>query len=148
MKRFFRYYGYGLLFAFFPAIITRLCLLSGDLGAIGGSGQQIGHLMMGIANIFTMVIFHHLWLIFMTSNFDAMFVGFFIFSFMWVWVTSELEDIKETSPYYKSIYTEMMKSPVFWLNVILGVGATCVPIYAFFKFKQFFGGHPMYDITY
>lgn len=56
--------------------------------------------MMGVANIFTMVLFHHLWLIFMTSNFDVMFVAFFIFSFMWVWVTCALEDINEGSPYY------------------------------------------------
>ena len=104
--------------------------------------------MMGIVNCITMVFVHHWWLIFMTSNFDIMFVIFFIFSFMWIWVTPALEDSSSSSPYYASIYPNMMKSPVLWLNVFLGTAVSCAPIYAFFKYKQFFGGNPMYDLTY
>jgi len=93
-------------------------------------------------------VFHHVWLLLLTSNFDLTVVIFFSFSFVWIWLIPVLEDGRPASPYYQSIYTEMFKSPVLWLNVVMGIAVQAVPIYAFFKYRQFFGGNPMHDVTY
>ena len=42
----------------------------------------------------------------------------------------------------------MFKSPVLYLDILMGAGAMTFPVYAFFKYRQFFGGNPMFDINY
>jgi len=77
---------------------------------------------MMIENTFMIVFFHHVWLLILNCNFDFAFLFFFTFSFVWVWVVPSVEDANPLSPYYQSIYPTMLRSPVFWLNVLMGVG--------------------------
>ena len=78
--------------------------------------------MIGVVNMITMVFFHHVWMIFMTSNFDVIFLVFFVFSFMWIWVVPALEDVNPESYYYGDMYAVIMRSPITWLNVLMGIG--------------------------
>ena len=84
----------------------------------------------------------------MYGQVDALFVFTMIFSYVWIWLTFWLDDINAKSPYYKNIYSEMLRSPILWLNVIMAVAIMIVPCYAFFKYRQLFGGNPIFDITY
>ena len=67
---------------------------------------------------------------------------------MWVWVVAWLEDGNKISTYYSSILNGFFQSYVFWLQTFLGVALMVIPIYAWLKWRQFFGGDPRYDITY
>ena len=78
--------------------------------------------MIGIVNMITMVFFHHVWMISMTSNFDVIFLISFIFSFMWIWVVPALENANPKSYYYGDMYAVIMRSPITWLNVLMGTG--------------------------
>ena len=54
------------------------------------------------------------------------------------------ESSQEESPYYASTYT-LLEQPAFWLNLMLGLASTCIPVYAFLRYKQLIGGNPMFD---
>ena len=84
----------------------------------------------------------------MQSNFDLPWLGMFIFSFMWFWVVAATVDINPLSFYYKSLYTNLFVAPRFWLQCLVGIGLAMVPIYAWLKYRQFFGGDPRHDIAY
>ena len=130
-------------------LLQKLCVFSEEAsGTYGENGQQMGMQMIGVTNTLVMVLVHHLWLVIMNNNFDLAFAFFFAVSFMWVWIIPAVEDANSMSPYYQTIYPTMLQSPVLWLNVLVSVGAHLVPIYAFFKYRQLFGGHPIYDETY
>ena len=85
-------------------------------------------------------------------NFDLMFIIFFLLSLQWVWSGALIDDSSPAneygSVYYKSLYAEIFKSPRLWLEIFAGVSIAVVPIYAWLKYRQFFGGNPMHDITY
>ena len=76
-----------------------------------------------------------------------------MFSFMWIWFVSWRADSRSTSPaggsgdvYYKTQYPELFNTPVFWLTVFVLVALMIVPFFIWYKWRQFFGGDPMYDI--
>ena len=56
--------------------------------------------MIGLTNALTIVTFHHIWLVFMQSNIDIVFVLMAIFSYIWIWLIFVLEDANPLSPYY------------------------------------------------
>ena len=91
---------------------------------------------------------HYVQLFVMQSNFDLPWLGWFIFSFMWFWVVAALADINPISFYYKSLFTNLFAAPRFWLQSMAGIGMAMIPIYAWLKYRQFFGGDPRHDIAY
>ena len=134
------------LFIAFPVILTQFCFLHTDV--MGESGTTFGFLVVGITGTFQIVIAHHVLISVITSNFDVTYLFFLPFSFMWVWVVAWLEDGNKISTYYSSILNGFFQSYVFWLQTFLGVALMVIPIYAWLKWRQFFGGDPRYDITY
>ena len=50
-------------------------------GAIDESGKQIGFKMTGMINCITIVTFHHVWLVMMQNNFDAICIAMTIWSY-------------------------------------------------------------------
>ena len=61
----------------------------------------------GMFNLVTLVITHHLILVILFNNFDAMFLLMFTLSFSWIWGVAYLDDITEESVYYKILYNEI-----------------------------------------
>ena len=75
-------------------------------------------------------------------------MAWFIFSTCWLWILAALADSNKISFYYKSLYSEVMTNWTFWLIVILGIAIAFMPVYAFTKYRQLFGGDPRHDIAY
>ena len=147
MSRYHKYYFLLILISILPCFFWRLIYDEIETqGIYNEDGQAMGFFMFGMVAIFAVVIIYHIILIVMTTNFDwVWFVGF-VFSFMWVWFVSWRSDSREPSYYYKSIYTELMQSPIFWLTIAALIALMIVPFYAWHKWRQFFGGDPRYDM--
>jgi len=129
-------YFYTIVASLIPSAIVALAQFDTEAnGAIGESGWSQGWLMMGVCQTTWATLFHHAWLMQMTHNFDFVIVLWFIFSLMWMWLTYALEDMSSGSWYDSSIYPIMLKSPVFWLQVVLGLATSWLPIYFFFKYR-------------
>ena len=111
-------------------------------------GYSFSSYMQGIISLNVLVIVYHLVIIFWTNNFDWPWFCWFAFSFMWFWFIAERSDSIPNGVYYKSITYHLWKSPVYWLTVIMGVGITVVPLYAWTKYRQLYGGYPVYDLSY
>ena len=53
----------------------------------------MGFLTSGIIWVITITTIHHIWLAFMYSNIDVIFIAFFLFSYFWIWFTFWLDDV-------------------------------------------------------
>ena len=99
-------------------------------------------------NIIPLVIIHHIVLIILYNNFDLLFILFLLLSFQWVWSGALIDESSSENEYgdvyYKSLYAEIFKSPRLWLEILAGGSIAVVPIYAWLKYRQFFGGNPMH----
>ena len=136
-------------FCIIPVLISTYSLLDAEENsAMDEDGRAFGFLMVGFTSLFQVLMIHYYQLLIMQSNFDWPWLGFFIFSIIWFWVVAALADISAFSYYYKSIFTNLFKSPLFYMQCICGIGFAMIPIYAWMKYRQFFGGDPRHDIAY
>ena len=85
--------------------------------------------------MYVIVFSHYVILAIIYSNYDLSWLIWFIFSFMWIWAVSFLQDSSEKSVYYKSITSELWNDPLFWLIVLFGVVVTVMPVYAWLKWR-------------
>ena len=146
---FYRYYAYVILYAFVPVFIVGANFYYSECdGVTREDGQPYGFFMSGMLNLLPVVFTHYIILFVLINNFDAMFMLMFPIAFCWwLWVAAFDDSIPE-SPYYHSIWPQLFQTPIFWLHIFAGVSAAVVPIYAWLKYRQFFGGNPMHDLTY
>lgn len=88
-----RYYAYVIISSAIPILFTLLCSYETEYtGAMNEDGHSQGFIMLGVINLWVAVLFHHLWLVFMTNQFNWTFIPMMIFSFCWIWIVSLLED--------------------------------------------------------
>ena len=114
---------------------------------MGEAGKTFGFNMVGLSSIYQVVVAHHVLLFVATNSIDPFYLLMFPFSFVWVWLVGFLEDINSMSNYHYSIYTDLFRSSVFWLQFFLGTTLMVLPFYVFLKWRQFFGGDPRHDIA-
>ena len=150
---FYRYYLNVCLYSLVPVFVVCMCYFQSErVGATRENGQPYGHDSAGMINIIPLVLTHHIVLIILYNNFDIFFIMFFLLSFQWVWSGAYIDDSSPDNEYgdvyYKSLYAEIFKSPRLWLEILAGVSIAVAPIYAWLKYRQFFGGNPMHDLKY
>ena len=104
--------------------------------------------MNGLQETFKTTITHYILLFVLTNNFDTTYLFWFTFSTMWLWVIGALEDVDPFSAYFHSVYDELLKSNLFWLQCFMLVTLSIMPIYFWLKWRQFFGGDPRHDFVY
>ena len=109
-------YYKSLILALVISSVTRVSLLSADSTGIAGlNGQDFDHLMNGVSNMLIIFFSYHVWLGFISKSFDYVYTLLFALSFSLIWFAALLDDYNEKSLYYASMYSEIFKSPVFWL---------------------------------
>ena len=143
---YYKWYFLMMQFSGIPWVVGSLCFFYTDV--MGENGQTFGYWMNGITGVFQITIAHHILLFVRTNNIDVTYLFWFPFSFMWLWVIGALDDVDKNSVNYMSIYTNLLRSPIFWLQTICFTGMLVIPIYFWLKWRQFFGGDPRHDFVY
>jgi len=91
--------------------------------------------MQGLTQMYVIVFSHYIILFIIYCNYDVSWLIWFIFSFMWIWVVSFLQDSSEKSVYYKNVTSGLWNNPLFWLIVLFGVVVAVMPIYFWLKWR-------------
>ena len=86
-------------------------------------------------NLFPLIITHYLVLLILFNNFDVMFLLMFLASVHWVWTVALIDDATPGSVYYKILYSETFRAPLFWLIIFAAVAISVMPIYAWLKYR-------------
>ena len=149
IRSFQRYYMYVIGFSFIPTIVVAGSYFFSEYsGVMRENGEAYGFDSVGMLNLIPIVISHHIVLCILVNNFDLLFFICFGLSFQFIWTIAWLDDGAPDGDYYKMLYTETFKVPLFWFQVFAGVAFSVIPIYAWLKYRQFMGGNPMHDINY
>lgn len=99
------------------------------------NGQSFGLEAVGMLNLFPIIITHYFVLLILFNNFDAMFLLMLIGSVHWVWTVALIDDATPGSVYYKILYSETFRAPIFWLIIFAAVAMSVMPIYAWLKYR-------------
>lgn len=115
---------------------------------MGQNGKMFGWYPIGIINCFVAVFNYHAFCLIHQSNLDILWLPAYLCSLSMLFLFCYLNDQLQYGVYHLTIFTELLKSPVFWLSCLIGTATFTAPYYAFIKYKQFFWGDPITSHAY
>jgi len=123
-------YIYTLVWSFIGGFLSYTISVNTMGGPWMANGKTEDYWNQLVAIYFALVVSHHLQILIMVRNYTFYMVFFQVFSFLMcipltVWMNDDLGGI--TNQYYKTQFSEVLQSPLFYLSVALQTFIHCLP---------------------
>ena len=104
---------------------------------VGESGKVDGLWTAGFASFSILICVHHMTIFMATKAFTAWLVGAYVFSILcFMPLCTLLNEYTPGTAMYRTTFTDVLSSPLYWLVIFCGSVAVCAPYYAIIRYEE------------